>query len=375
MRREPKLFSGKPVAPEAETPELRPDVQPVRDEFDQPAPSRPDSARPEPVLAHTAARGPAPNHAFTTEERKTRKRRRFPFLMLFVLVLLGGLAYAGWKGYEMFQGQPSASRDVPLFTADTAAFKVEPDDPGGLEVDNQGTLILEETLTGEESGEFEVLLPEPEEPLAVDVVTGEEEDIIDVEAAPITTDPIFSEEEVATLVESVLNEVENSVPNGLPLPTIKPEPPAERPEQLVELAVPENDLSVVPESTGTLSFDDVAASLGSANSAGTAVPEAEISDGPVEEVQSATAIPQGTGVARVQIAAYSSRDAADAAWARLYQNHNDLLANVDALILEAVISGTSFFRLQVGAYDTKAGAEALCTSLKQRDVDCLVVGP
>ncbi len=355
MRREPKLFSGKPVSPEPDAPEVHPQSEPVR--VDAPA-----------------VRTPQLEPEFQSERRESRKRRRFPVTTILVLILLGGLAYAGWKGYAFLRNTPAASAEVPLFTADTAAFKTEPEDPGGMEVDNQGTLVLEETLTGEESDEFEVLLPEPEEPLEVDVVTSGDE-VIDVAAVPVTNDPILSEDEVASLVESVMTEVENSVPSGLPIPVVKPEPPAQSSKALAEITALESDIVIEPSSGTGISFDDVAASLGSANDNASGVSEPMVSGGPVEEVDSTVFVPEGTGIARVQIAAYSSRAAADAAWGRLYRNHNDLLTNVDAMILEAVISGTSFFRLQVGAYDAKTDADALCASLKQRDVDCLVVGP
>lgn len=346
MRREPKLFSGAPAAPEPDAPAAQLDV----------APQRPPAPPP---------RAPQP------EEESGRTRRRFPFVWLIVLLVLAGIGYGGWKGYQLLEGTRAASVEVPLFTADSVAFKTEPDDPGGMEVDNQGTLILEETLTGEEAGDFEVLLPEPEEPLSVEIDTSD--GVIDVEAVPVTSDPIFTAEEVTTLVDEVLAEA--NAPPVIPIPGFKPEPPAEGPPEVTELAAVESADAVAPEAGSGMSFDDVASSLGSSNAVAVDVPEAEVADGPVEEVTSVAALPETGGVVRVQIAAYSSREAADTAWARLYRNHTDLLENQEALIMEAVISGASFFRLQVGAYDTKVGADALCASLKQRDIDCLVVGP
>ncbi len=342
MRREPKLFSGAPAAPETDAPAAQMEVAPQR-------PPAPPPQAPQP------------------EEDSERKRRRFPFVWLIVLLVLAGVGYGGWKGYQVLQGTPTASTEVPLLTADTTAFKTEPDDPGGMEVDNQGTLILEETLSGEEAGDFEVLLPEPEEPLVVEVESSD--GVIDVEAAPIVSDPIFTAEEVTTLVDEVLAEA--NAPTPIPIPGLKPDPPTEAPSDITEVAAAETTL----DTASGMSFDDVAASIDTGNAGSVAVPEPEVSDGPVEEVTSVAALPETGGVVRVQIAAYSSREAADTAWARLFRNHTDLLADQEALIMEAVISGTSFFRLQVGAYDTKAGAEALCASLKQRDVDCLVVGP
>ncbi|MGY8997041.1 MAG: SPOR domain-containing protein, partial [Alphaproteobacteria bacterium] len=323
------------------------------------------------VAPQLPAAPPPPPRAPEPEQDSGTKRRRFPFVWLVVVLVLAGVGYGGWKGYQVLQGTPAASTEILLFTADTVAFKTEPDDPGGMEVDNQGTLILEETLSGEEAGDFEVLLPEPEEPLSVEFDTGD--GVIDVEAAPVISEPIYTADEVTTLVDEVLAEA--NAPPVIPIPGFKPEPPAEGPPDVTELASVESIDVVTPEAGTGMSFDDVAASLGSDNGASAGVPEPEVSDGPVEEVTSVAALPETGGVARVQIAAYSSREAADTAWVRLYRNHTDLLSNQEALIMEAVISGTSFFRLQVGAYDTKAGADALCASLKQRDVDCLVVGP
>ena len=104
-----------------------------------------------------------------------------------------------------------------------------------------------------------------------------------------------------------------------------------------------------------LSLDDIASAIG------------------IDEAASA---PSSSGaVARVQIASYSSGEAATAAWQRLRGNHPGLLAAAEPRIVEAIIGNATYRRLQVGAFARRADADLLCAELKKREVDCLVVTP
>ena len=291
------------------------------------------------------------------------------------MALLCAAVYGVWVAFL----PPPASTDLPLFTADPSAYKLVPDDPGGESIPNTGVIVLEDTISGESSTGFEQLMPEPEEPLALDpeADTAPAEVVVDVEASDVAevvvdvdSDPIFSAEEVSAYMDEMMSEAVDGAPSGTPLPTAKPDPPPAPAEMAGRVAAGAGAAPEPADGGAGLSFDDVAAAISDGSSgAGDGPPDA---DGePSVEVA-----PSGDGVVRVQIAAYSTRGAATAAWERLHVNHNDLLGNVDApLILETILGEATFYRLQVGAYRNRADAEALCSGLKRKGVDCLVIGP
>jgi hypothetical protein len=237
-----------------------------------------------------------------------------------------------------------------------------------------------DVLDDESGEEYEVILPPPEEPIALPEEPAE--DVADVGAVPVVEPdapgeegaPLLSADEVSSMLSEVMAEGA-AAPAGVPVPGQKPD----------AASAPAGE---EPASPG-LSFSDVATSLGlepAAESTAGSAGAAEAGDLAVaeEEAGAATAagagsdvasLPAGDGVARVQIAAYSSREAAAAAWKRLAAENADLLGEVDARVMETVIAGQTFHRLQVGAYSETADAQRLCDALRQRQIDCMVVGP
>lgn len=90
--------------------------------------------------------------------------------LLPVWILLGAAVLAGgaWAVRERMggEGPPPDEASVPLITASAEPWKVRPDDPGGLKIPNQGTLIYETLTTAEPEEAPERILPPPEQPLS-----------------------------------------------------------------------------------------------------------------------------------------------------------------------------------------------------------------
>ena len=346
MRREPKLFGGgSPPADEGAGPALH--VPP-------PPPAPEGAARP--AWEGRAAGGPIAAGAAGG-----------PSLGRAVLwaVAVAAVAAAAWGGFVLLRGAP-ALEDVPFFTAEEGPFKVRPADPGGAQIPNQDMLVLEGSISAGGGEGLEVLLPRPEEPLPLDLADGggeaipdpaggEEEEVVDV-AAPVVNPVdegaearvIFTPEQVEALVEEAVPG-EGEVPLlAVPVPGFKPGAVAGGG------AVAAGGQGGAGGDEG-LSLDDIASAIG------------------IDEAASA---PSSSGaVARVQIASYSSGEAATAAWQRLRSNHPGLLAAAEARIVEAIIGNATYWRLQVGAFARRADADLLCAELKKREVDCLVVTP
>lgn len=332
------------------------------------------------------------------DDRPHRRRGGFPWKLMIVLVVLAAVAYGGWKVWGMFGQQVAGGGEVPLFTASVDPFKHRPDDPGGIVVPYEDSTVFGGTLGGAEQGdELEQLLPEPEEPIAMQpdeadaAPAAAEEGVIDVGVAPVGdveapeegAEALFSADQIDALVDQAMSGGEGA----LPLPQEKPAAPA-APETTISVVEEEAD-PTAPETaapTGTLSLDDIAASLGVSGDAGgastgatTAAGESTTQAPAAEETTSAavesTEPAASDGASWVQIAAYLSREDAAAAWQRLAANQADLLASVEARVMETIVAGTSFHRLQVGSFASAADAQRLCDALRQRQIDCMVVGP
>jgi cell division septation protein DedD len=90
-----------------------------------------------------------------------------------------------------------------------------------------------------------------------------------------------------------------------------------------------------------------------------------------EPIQSAAA----PGAFRIQLAAVKSQDAAQAGWKKMAKTHPDVLGALSLNVVKVDRSSGALYRLQAGPFADRATAEAACGKLKQKRQDCLVVGP
>ncbi len=272
--------------------------------------------------------------------------RRLVIALFLVVLAAGVVAWFAWLDRGGIE-----DREVAVFRADPAPFRVAPETADVSEIPNTGILVLETTANGEETEGHEVLMPPPEEPLVLDTGAREVRDeVVDVTEAPlesaiegVAAEPIFDADQVTAMVDEALDESPPLVP---PLPGDRPSAPQVdwRPDALAA-----DDAA----GTGSLSFSDVAASLGEE-----AVGDPEI------------------GSERrygVRVASLSSEEAAVAAWDRLHREHNDLFGGMEAIITRTSVDGSLFFRVTIGEFEAKQNAEDLCAAAVERGLDCLVV--
>jgi SPOR domain len=296
-------------------------------------------------------------YEYDDETADERPRRRLPLMLIAaaVAVVIGGVGAALLMGVG---DSPPPVTDVRLITADPTPFKHRPDDPGGLEVPYQDVEVfgtLNEETAGNED-EYEVLLPEPEEPLdampeEVTVETGDDDlAVIDL-----------SDTMTADSIDIVDADAGATMGEAVPATGVPPIPAA-RPVRSAAAATSDATLAETPtveaaDTASGMSFDDVAESL---SGGGTSQPQA---------------VSPATGGPKVQIAAYSSEQNALDAWAVLQGRHRDLLGGYQPLIDTAVLASGTFYRLQIGPFGTDAEARSLCDSLRGRQVDCVIVAP
>lgn len=279
--------------------------------------------------------------------------RRSVMTLLSVLVILVVVAGVVWylvlgpapgpgaPGETQVAGGPSvtavpAAPSLPVVPADTEPYKVRPDDPGGLQVQNTGIRVYDRLGDGapEDDGPaVEQLLPRPSAPVA-----------------PPAPPPAAPEPppRVAVAAPSA-----DAVPAPTPGPTVAPTP-APTPNTESATTAPSAEPSPV----------DASAPATAPSQPATAAPA------PPPENVAVTALrgPQ------VQLAAFRERPAAEATWDRLSEAHPDLLGRLPHAVVFADLGDLGrFYRLRAGPLPSGEAAEQLCRSLKQRDVECLVV--
>ena len=278
--------------------------------------------------------------------RRRRGRILAGAALFLVVTVIVGVAWFLWPG-----GDDTANREVAVFRADPSPYRVVPDVVDEADVPNTGILVLETTSGGEETVEHEVLMPPPEEPFVLGSGDqGTADVVVDVAEAPLMpvdegagSRPIFDAEEVTAMVDEALDETPSAVP---PPPDSKPAVPD------VDWAPQVAQSDDAPDAT-SLSFADVAASLG------------EETNG---ESQSGSHVRYG-----VRIASYSTEQGATNAWEGLHDEHNDLFGDLQATIIRFSLGDDVFFRLNIGEFDVRQEAEALCESVLERALECRVV--
>jgi len=366
------------------------------------------------------------------EERKESRRPR----LLPVWILLGAAAISGgaWAVMEYRGGGGPAPDDasVPLVTASAEAWKVRPEDPGGLEIPNQGTLIYETLTTADPEEGPERVLPPPEEPLRPPVPeadsaqeppagapTGAESEAApppqmeEPAPAPVEeteplepaapTEPVLVEE--APLPDPEVTEpllVEEAPPPEtvvIDFSGLEPPPP---PKSQVfgvsgETGLPAPE-AVIPDESGTRSeFEALVAEILETEAPADAEsifdpsqtadfpsvpipvdkPGRLVRAEPPGQAPATTAFEPTPSISRVwryvQLGTARDRSRLEAHWETLRSRHNDALVGLSPLIMP-VDRGESgiFYRLRAGPLSDESAARRVCELLGQRGLECFV---
>ncbi len=259
------------------------------------------------------------------------------------------LVAVGWFAFQ--EGQRSGAEGAaPVVRADDEPFKRKPENPGGLEVPHQDKLVFNRLAPGQVQEPVERLLPPPEEPAARP-------------EPPAPTEPAAPAPETTASETAAAPEPEMPAPDAAPVAPVEaappPPPPPTPPTEQVAAAPPPPPAPPASEPTET------------------AVPETPAVPPAAKPEPAPAAAPQPVpgGKWKVQMAAVSSRAAADTEWKRLQTKHNDLLGPLSLNVQTVTLQKGTFHRIQAGPLADRAAATGLCGQLKSRNQACLVVAP
>ena len=282
---------------------------------------------------------------------------RLASLIVAVAALAGfGLILA----YAYFWGIGQVDTDkLPIVASASEAEKVRPDDPGGLDVPYQETMIMNRPGSGETAGKVERLLPPPEEPQPPEPTRearlGESQPGADTPrhllGAPETGEAAAKgEAPLQTAQASEPVEVVESAPVAPQAPAASPEPESAPAPATEDVAVPAPEPAPAPEAQPA------------------PTPQPETAAAPA---RTQVAIKSGDPV--IQLASYRSEDHARKGWSGFQSKFPDILDGMSLQLQEIDIEGKgTFFRVQTGPFPNKTTAQDMCAQLKSRGQACIV---
>ena len=296
-----------------------------------------------------------------------------------------GLAVAAGAGWYFFRGSglTFTPGEVGFIKADQTPYKIRPDNPGGMQVENQDKLVYDRVAKGNAPARVENLLPPAEEPKAPPVKPQAETPPAPAPAkveTPLLPEPAKVEPPKPASAPELAKAPDPAKVEPAKVEPPKPEPSKPEPvKEAAKPAVPEPDplAAAVAAATGgrTSATGPIAVAPQAATPAETPAPAAKPA-----ETQTAAAVPSpatASGPAfQIQLASVLSEDAAMAEWKRVSGKNKDLLGAYTPAVTKADLGDRGvFYRLRAGPLADKAAADALCASLAAVNVGCIVVKP
>lgn len=269
---------------------------------------------------------------------------------------LAGIILAGVVSWVLFLPRFTDNNpaEIPVIRRPITPVKIQPNEPGGMEILNQDKSVynlvekkeiapekIESILPEPEAPKMPTIVPEPEKPVAAKVkelepaaaeepkTTAAKTDILPIKPLDEHIEPTSSTSGKKIAIPEKLPEIKVEVKKAEPQTVVKTEPA--KPEVKAE-------------------------------------PKSEVKTAPRPEPQKNIA----SGVWQVQLMASSSQKAAEDSWKNSvakYSALKNLPHEVDASRNDADVM---LYRLRAGAFADKAGAEKVCNEIKQAGGSCLV---
>ena len=294
------------------------------------------------------------------------------------LTLLAGGIWIGF-GDKIMPMFGASEGDVPVITADPAPIKIRPENPGGMQVPNQGRLVYGVVDGFSSQPRVERLLPSPEKPMEVDQVlkrgVPETAEVVTNTAPRGTADasaPRMLTPEAMPVAKPLA-----AVPSAQDVAKLQPPPVAPGSSPSLTVATPSATATPAPPPIPAATTK-AAAPVASSPVKTAAAPAAPAVKAPVNATPALESPASDlANTYRVQLAAARSEDAVKSEWDNLRRRHIDLLGELRLQVMKIDLGATKgiFYRLRAGPLADEPTAKALCERLKQRKIGCLVVKP
>ncbi len=294
------------------------------------------------------------------EERKNElNRSKSVFIGAVSGVVLAGIV--GWFILSPRYAQ-NENAELPVIRRPQTAVKVQPTEPGGMEILNQDKSvydILDKSKTDKKV--VENLLPPPEEPKLPVIAPSET-------TAPQSIDDVLAQSESTDKAADVTKEAEKIINVATaPKATLAKENAPEAKVKTLSQAVAEAAKTETKTEAKAPAKKSVKVSAEDVKS----VYSAKIQNG---EVVPSAPLPNkiAAGVWQVQLMSSNNKSAVEKSWKTLnakYKMLNNQPYEIETADLGA--KGT-YYRLKAGAFSTRDGADELCKDIKALGGTCIV---
>lgn len=285
----------------------------------------------------------------TFEERKNEINRS---KNVFVGTI-SGIALAAVVGWFVLSPRYATQSDteIPVIRRPQTAVKVQPSDPGGMEIQNQDKSVYDIIEKKQENAPVvENLLPPPEVP-QLPTITAETQvssNIGNPEIIQKAENIIKSAEDKAPVTNASTAPIEENVKIAQPTQVAVVQ---NEPEPKKEITIKEASLAQ-PEKTEAEKIN---------------IPAKAETPTPQQPVAVAT-----TGDWQVQLISSPNRSSVDAAWNGLVKKYPSLKGQPREIETADLGSKGTYYRLKAGAFAERSGADKLCNDIKALGGTCIV---
>ncbi len=251
---------------------------------------------------------------------------------------VSGLVLAGIVGWFVLSPRYASDNnaEIPVIRRPQAAIKVQPAEPGGMEILNQDKTVYDimEKKSSDETAVVEKLLPPPEAPKLPEVKASEEVKAAVTAETTAAPEPAVIQETVKETV--VVKEVTPPAPAVKEEAPVKEVPLKEAMEQETKAPAPtENPKAII-----------------------------KAIDVKINEV------PAGSW--QVQLMSSTNKPAVESSWKNLVKKYSVLAGQVHEIETANLGEKGTFYRLKAGAFRDRAEADRLCNDIKALGGTCIV---
>lgn len=287
------------------------------------------------------------------EERKNElNRSKSVFIGAVSGVVLAGIV--GWFVLSPRYAQETAA-ELPVIRRPQTAIKVQPTEPGGMEILNQDKSVYGILDKSEDNSKVvENLLPPPEEPKLPVITPSENAPVVETVAQAAAVETASGKTDVVSEAEKIIQIAE------APKVSEAKEAPAAPQEKTLAQAM--NEIADQANDAPKPEVKEVKAPA----------PQPVKEEKVTVKTEDFLDLTVPAGAWQVQLMSSNNKAAVEKSWKSLSKKYN-VLAKQPYEIEEADLGAKGvFYRLKAGAFKTKPEADSLCNDIKALGGTCIV---
>lgn len=290
------------------------------------------------------------DYAEIDETKPLAGSRAMSWMVLAIAV--GGFSALAYFAYHSGANTINAD-EMMVVEADSTPMKEAPTTPDGAEFANQDKTIYDVISPNGSSQTAEKLLPEPEQPVALNssqpAPAAAAPAPVAKEAAPATA-PATTTTYVAEPVTAPAKPVDTQSAAAATTAALAAAEPVAKPVEAAPAKPVEKSFSapqLVNEKPAT-------------KTPATAPEKANVDAKP--KAEKAAVKPSAGGAYKLQLGAFKSEAEAQAAWKKISAKHSAVLSGAPTIV-KAEVNGGTFYRLRAGSFASADAAKAACAKL------------